>query len=63
MRRKKRTIEQLAKEIGVELPKQKCFKVADIRELEKKVILEEISYSRMVEIINEMAENFYKYKK
>lgn len=63
MGRKRRTIEQVAKEMKVELPKQKCFKVADIREFEKQVIRGEISYSRMVEIMNEMAENFYKHKK
>lgn len=62
MGRNKRTIEQLAKEMKVELPKQKCFKVADIRELEKQVIREEISYSRMVETMNEMADKFYNKK-
>lgn len=62
MGRNKRTIEQLAKEMKVELPKQKCFKLADIRELEKQVIREEISYSRMVEIMNEMADKFYNKK-
>lgn len=33
---------------------EKVFKVADIRKLEKQVITEEISYSRMVEIMNKM---------
>jgi hypothetical protein len=63
MGRKKRTIEELAKELKIELPKPKCFKIADIRELEKQVSLGEISYSRMVEIMNEMADKFYKIKK
>ena len=33
----------------------KIFKVADIRELQRQHMNEEISYSRMVEIMNEMA--------
>lgn len=35
----------------------KIFKVADIRKLEQQVSNGEISYSRMVEIMNEMANN------
>lgn len=35
------------------LPKENKLKVADLRDLEKQVLLGEISYSRMVEIINE----------
>ena len=37
----------------------KVFKVADIRDLEQKVALGEMSYSRMVEILNEKAEQHY----
>jgi len=62
MGRKKRTIESLAKELGIELLEPKLFIVANIRELEKQVALGEISYSRMVEIMNEMAYNFYNQK-
>jgi len=36
---------------------KKVFKIADIRKLERMLIKEEISYSRMVEIMNEMANN------
>ena len=35
----------------------KIFKVADIRKLEQQVSKGDISYSRMVEIMNEMANN------
>ena len=38
---------------------EKVFKVADIRDLEQKVALGEISYSRMVEMLNEKAEEHY----
>ena len=38
---------------------EKVFKVADIRDLEQKVALGEMSYSRMVEVLNEMAEEYY----
>jgi len=38
---------------------KKVFKVAHIRDLEKQVIQEQISYSRMVEIMNEMAHKAY----
>ena len=38
---------------------EKVFKVADIRDLEQKVSLGEISYSRMVEIMNERAYEKY----
>lgn len=38
---------------------KKVFKVADIHELLKQVSLGEISYSRMVEIMNEMAYEAY----
>ena len=38
---------------------EKVFKVADIRDLEQKVALGEISYSKMVEIMNEKAEEHY----
>lgn len=58
MRRKKRTMKELAKETKIELQKPKCFKVSDIMELEKRLLQNEISYSRMVEIMNEMAYNF-----
>lgn len=34
---------------------KKIFKVADIKSLEKQVALGEISYSRMIEVLNEMA--------
>ena len=37
----------------------KVFKVADIRDLEQKVALGEMSYSRMVEVLNEKAEEHY----
>jgi len=35
------------------------FKVADIRSLDRKYQNDEISYSRMVELMNEMAHNHY----
>lgn len=38
---------------------EKVFKVADIRDLEQKVALGEMSYSRMVEVLNEKAEEHY----
>ena len=38
---------------------EKVFKVADIRDLEQKVALGEISYSKMVELMNEKAEQHY----
>jgi len=38
---------------------KKVFKIADIRDLDEKVSRGEISYSRMVEILNEMAEKSY----
>ena len=37
----------------------KVFRVADIRELQRQHMNEEISYSRMVDIMNEMAFNSY----
>ena len=37
----------------------KAFKLADIRELNKQVSLGEISALRMVEILNEMAYEYY----
>jgi hypothetical protein len=40
----------------------KIFKLADIRELNKQVSLGEISATRMVEILNEMAYEYYKNK-
>lgn len=59
MGRPKRTVEKVAKDLKIELPKPKLFIVADIRKLEYQVLTGEISYSRMVEIMNEMAEKFY----
>lgn len=38
---------------------EKVFKVADIRDLEQKVALGEMSYSRMVEVLNEKTEEYY----
>lgn len=38
---------------------KKVFKVAHIRELEKQVIQDKITYGRMVEIMNEMAHEAY----
>lgn len=38
---------------------QKIFKVADIRDLEKQVAVGAISYSRMVEMMNEIATNYF----
>jgi len=38
---------------------EKVFKVADIRKFEQQVEKGEISCSRMVELINEMAHNYY----
>ena len=38
---------------------EKVFKVADIRDLEQKVTLGEISYGKMVELMNEKAEQHY----
>ena len=40
----------------------KIFKLSDIRELNKQVSLGEISATRMVEILNEMAYEYYKDK-
>ena len=40
----------------------KIFKLSDIRELNKQVSLGEISALRMVEILNEMAYEYYKDK-
>jgi len=40
----------------------KIFKLADIRELNKQVSLGEISATRMVGILNEMAYEYYKNK-
>jgi len=37
----------------------KPFTISFIRDLEKQVYIGEISHSRMVEILNEIAENFY----
>jgi hypothetical protein len=39
--------------------KYKFFKIAHMRDLENQVARAEISYSRMVEIINDMAYEFY----
>ena len=38
---------------------EKVLKVSDLRKLEKQVLLGQISYSRMVEIINYMAYEVY----
>ena len=42
--------------------KNKFITIAELRDLEKQVTLGEISYSRMVEIINEKAELYYRNK-
>mgnify|MGYP001578592476 FL=1 len=42
--------------------KNKFITIAELRDLEKQVTLGEISHSRMVEIINEKAELYYRNK-
>jgi Ca2+-binding EF-hand superfamily protein len=50
------------KALGTMNMENKIFKLADIRELNKQVSLGEISALRMVEILNEMANEYYKDK-
>lgn len=38
---------------------EKVFKVADIRKFEQQIAKGEISYTRMVELMNEMAHTHY----